>query len=64
MSKPEISVVIPLYNEEEVFKKLKARLLELKKTISQTVEFVLVDDGSKDNGWRPARSTRTTACIL
>jgi len=49
MEKPEISIVIPLYNEEEVFEELKNRLVELRNSVEQTLEFVLVDDGSKDN---------------
>lgn len=49
MNHPEISVVIPLYNEEEVFEKLKQRLFDLRNTLEHSIEFVLVDDGSKDN---------------
>jgi glycosyltransferase involved in cell wall biosynthesis len=45
---PEVSVVIPLYNEEEVFSKLKLRLDKLADSLPYPVEFVIVDDGSKD----------------
>ncbi len=46
---PEISLVIPLYNEEEVFKILKARLLQVLDNAHLTMEIVLVNDGSTDN---------------
>lgn len=49
MKNPEISIVIPLYNEEAVFEQLKERLLTLKQMCSFSIEFVLVNDGSKDN---------------
>jgi dolichol-phosphate mannosyltransferase len=45
---PELSIVIPLYNEEEVFSRLTQRLEEVIKTLSFKVEVVLIDDGSRD----------------
>lgn len=45
---PEISLVIPLYNEEEVFEILKARLLQVLLTADLPMEIVLVNDGSTD----------------
>jgi polyisoprenyl-phosphate glycosyltransferase len=47
--RPEVSVIVPLYNEEEVFPKLVARLRSVAAAASFTVEFVLVDDGSRDS---------------
>jgi polyisoprenyl-phosphate glycosyltransferase len=46
---PEVSVIVPLYNEESVFPSLIARLQALASTLPFQVEFVLVDDGSRDN---------------
>ncbi len=48
MEGPEISIVIPLYNEEKVFGNLIDRLVSLLNTLSEKVEVVLVDDGSED----------------
>lgn len=48
MPRPELSLVIPIYNEEEVLPKLAARLAELLKTLAIDTEVVFVDDGSKD----------------
>lgn len=47
-SHPLISIVIPLYNEEAVIPQLAERLIKLAGTVGFPVEFVLVDDGSKD----------------
>jgi glycosyltransferase involved in cell wall biosynthesis len=45
---PELSVVIPMYNEEEVLPLLVARLRPLLDAIGSTYEVVAVDDGSTD----------------
>jgi glycosyltransferase involved in cell wall biosynthesis len=51
MTKPELSVVIPLYNEAEniepLYSELSAALLE----IDRTYEVIVVDDGSRDNSF-------------
>src|SRR5258708_3472825 len=51
--KPLLSIVVPLFNEHEVFSALQTRLLELQAEISAEyeVQIVLVDDGSSDNTW-------------
>lgn len=49
MIDPQISVIIPLYNEEKVFPKLIDRLNALTNSIPFPVEYVLVDDGSSDS---------------
>jgi polyisoprenyl-phosphate glycosyltransferase len=45
---PEISIVIPLYNEEKVFHQLVERLTDVMNNSEETIEVVLVNDGSKD----------------
>ena len=45
---PELSVVIPMYNEEEVLPLLVERLRPLLDGMGTTYEVVAVDDGSKD----------------
>lgn len=49
MSKPELSIVIPLYNETEVFDRLIERLNAVLRHQSEKIEVVLVDDGSRDD---------------
>ena len=46
---PQVSFVIPLYNESEVLPQLVERINKLMDTQSLNIEVVLVDDGSKDN---------------
>lgn len=45
----EVSIVIPLYNESKTLPFLVERLNKLEESIDLSVEFVLIDDGSKDN---------------
>jgi polyisoprenyl-phosphate glycosyltransferase len=51
--RPLLSIVVPLFNEHEVFAALQTRLLELQTRIGAEypVQIVLVDDGSSDNTW-------------
>ena len=51
--KPLLSIVVPLFNEHEVFSALQTRLLELQTQIGAEfhLQIVLVDDGSSDNTW-------------
>jgi glycosyltransferase involved in cell wall biosynthesis len=44
-----VSVVIPLYNEEENVKELHSRLKGVLDTIDSEYEVLFVDDGSTDN---------------
>lgn len=45
---PELSVVIPIYNEEENIKLLYGKILDSMAKLNQTWELLLIDDGSKD----------------
>lgn len=45
----EISIVIPLYNEEKLFNTLTERLTALLDSITPKTQVVLVNDGSSDN---------------
>lgn len=45
----DISIVVPLYNEEEVFNKLIKRLVSVINTTHFSCEVILVNDGSSDN---------------
>lgn len=51
MSRPELSLIIPIFNEEEVLPELHRRLREVMADLEQSVrswEVVFVNDGSKD----------------
>lgn len=47
----DLSVVIPLYNEEENVQELFRELLEILTTLDRSFEVVVVDDGSSDTTW-------------
>lgn len=48
-SRMELSIVIPIYNEEENIVSLVGEILNALKDFKESYEVVLVDDGSKDN---------------
>jgi len=50
-TRPELSVVVPIYNEEEVLPALSERLLPVLERTGCSWELVLVNDGSADRSW-------------
>ena len=51
MAQLDISVVVPLYNEEESLPELVAWIDRVARTHNLTYEVILVDDGSSDGSW-------------
>lgn len=51
MNRPQLSIVIPLLNEEESLPELHAWLLRVFHANSFTYEVIFVDDGSSDSSW-------------
>ncbi len=58
MTKPDISVVVPLYNEAESLPELIAWIDRVAAHNAFTYEAVLVDDGSSDDSWAVIESLR------
>lgn len=52
MTVTHISVIIPIYNEEELIEELFERCINLLKEITNFFEIICVDDGSTDNSPR------------
>jgi dolichol-phosphate mannosyltransferase len=50
-NRPEYSIVIPVYNEEETIPELSRRLVQLLERLDGPAEVILVDDGSSDRGY-------------
>lgn len=48
MTEPELSIVIPLYDEEKGIPELSARLTTVIDSLETTAEIIFVDDGSRD----------------
>lgn len=55
-SRPVVSVVVPLYNEEEAVDALLRRLLRVLEGTGEPFEILLVDDGSTDRTWKRIRA--------
>ena len=60
----DISVVIPLYNEDESLPELTAWIERVMAANHFTYEIIMVDDGSSDNSWAliETLSTQTYPC--
>lgn len=48
----DVSVVVPLYDEEESLPELEAWIKNVMQQQSYSYEIILVDDGSTDNSWK------------
>ena len=55
-SNVSISIVVPIYNEEESLPFLVNQLLDVLKPMEETFELVLVNDGSSDKSAEVIRS--------
>ena len=49
---PDLSVVLPIYNEEKGIDELYRRLTDVLESTGMTYEVILVNDGSRDGSWR------------
>lgn len=48
---PDITIVVPLYNEEESLPELCEWIVQVMHSNQFTYEIILIDDGSSDNSW-------------
>ncbi|MDP8224820.1 MAG: glycosyltransferase family 2 protein [Candidatus Lernaella stagnicola] len=48
---PDLSIIIPCFNEEGAISQLGERIAELREHLDWSYELVLIDDGSGDNTW-------------
>ncbi|MDE6507165.1 MAG: glycosyltransferase family 2 protein [Alistipes sp.] len=58
MSSPDISVVVPLYNEEQSLPELAAWIDRVAVAHSLSYEIIFVDDGSSDGSWNVIEQLR------
>jgi len=60
----DISVVIPLYNEEESLPELEAWIRRVMEEHHFSYEIIMVDDGSKDNSWQVVEElSKKNSCV-
>jgi polyisoprenyl-phosphate glycosyltransferase len=52
MAKPTLSVIVPVYNEEEVIPEMYRRITSVLEGIGKPYELILVNDGSSDDSFR------------
>jgi len=52
ISKPFLSLVIPVFNEKENLQLLTTELIEVLRTLNKSWEMVFIDDGSTDGSFR------------
>lgn len=57
---PEISVIIPVYNEEDNLELLYEKLLISLTGTKRTWEVILIDDGSKDTSFAELQNLQPT----
>ena len=57
----DISVIVPLYNEEESLKELNDWVLRVMKSNHFSFEIIFIDDGSSDSSWLVVEELSTTA---
>lgn len=50
-AKPDLSVIIPVYNEEESLNKLYEKVVASLDSLGKSWELILIDDGSTDKSW-------------
>ena len=48
----DISIIVPLYNEEESLPELYAWIVKVAKANDLEYEIIFVNDGSTDNSWQ------------
>lgn len=58
-NQPDISVIIPLYNEEESLPELYAWIERVMQTNNFTYEVIFVNDGSTDSSWQVIEQLKT-----
>ena len=58
MMKYSLSVVVPIYNDEEVIDEWMRRLTAVLESIAKEYEVILVDDGSRDRSWAVMNAAR------
>lgn len=51
MTRPELSVVVPCFNEEAVLEEFSGRMSRACSAVTRNYEIVFVDDGSSDRTW-------------
>lgn len=60
---PDISIVVPVYNEVESVEKLHAELLLVLSRIGRTAEIIYIDDGSRDGTFEVLKKLKSATAV-
>jgi glycosyltransferase involved in cell wall biosynthesis len=60
MQNPQISIVVPLFNEEESLPELHQWIVRVMKANNFSYEVVFIDDGSTDTSWEVVEKIKST----
>jgi undecaprenyl-phosphate 4-deoxy-4-formamido-L-arabinose transferase len=63
-NKPEISIVVPVYNEEPLLEELCSRLKAVCDGLNRSYEILIVDDGSDDGSFEKLKHLKETHTAL
>jgi len=58
--KPELTIVVPVYNEEENLQELHVQILNACQKLGKTFEIVYIDDGSSDKSYATMKALQKT----
>jgi glycosyltransferase involved in cell wall biosynthesis len=56
LSRPTVSIVVPVYNSEATLEPLLRRLQAVMEALGRTFEVIFVNDGSRDGSWQVVES--------
>lgn len=59
MTQPEVSILIPLYNEDESLRELYAWIKKVMVSQESSFEVIFIDDGSQDDSWKVVSNLRS-----
>lgn len=57
---PQLSIVVPVFNEEQIIDQLVKRMSDAAKNVTENYEIIFVNDGSKDNTLKNLKSACAT----
>jgi len=56
---PDLSIIVPVYNEEDSLAELHRQISMVEKDMNQAFEIIFVDDGSSDTSWNVVKKLAT-----
>jgi dolichol-phosphate mannosyltransferase len=64
VEKPRLSIVVPVYNENDCFQEMFRRVSEVMDTTKESWEMIVIDDGSRDGSTDQIRELGITRKVM